>query len=327
MHKTFDKKKFLSQNSIWLVLIAMVIIMGVAQPSFFTVNNLLTLLSGEAVKGILAFGVMFAILSKGIDLTIGASAGLVACITASLVQPADYANAVFPGLGTLPAPLVILIGLAIGAGIGAIYGAIIAYTKIPPFIATLGAQLICRAGAKMYTSRPVSNLTPEFRFLGSAKIGPVPVIILVFFVMFAISAFLLTQTRFGKNVYAIGGNDQAARVAGINVEKNLIMVYVWCSVCAAVAGILLAGRAGSADPANSGLNYELDGIAACVIGGVSFVGGIGKIRGIVIGVLLLRLIFVGLNMASVNQDLIYLVKGGIILFACALDMRKYLVKK
>lgn len=226
MHKTFDKKKFLSQNSIWLVLIAMVIIMGVAQPSFFTVNNLLTLLSGEAVKGILAFGVMFAILSKGIDLTIGASAGLVACITASLVQPADYANAVFPGLGSLPAPLVILIGLAIGAGIGAIYGAIIAYTKIPPFIATLGAQLICRASAKMYTSRPVSNLTPEFRFLGSAKIGPVPVIILVFFVMFAISAFLLTQTRFGKNVYAIGGNDQAARVAGINVEKNLIMVYV-----------------------------------------------------------------------------------------------------
>ena len=107
MHKTFDKKKFLSQNSIWLVLIAMVIIMGVAQPSFFTVNNLLTLLSGEAVKGILAFGVMFAILSKGIDLTIGASAGLVACITASLVQPADYANAVFPGLGTLPAPLVL----------------------------------------------------------------------------------------------------------------------------------------------------------------------------------------------------------------------------
>ena len=103
-----------------------------------------------------------------------------------------------PRSGTLPAPLVILIGLAIGAGIGAIYGAIIAYTKIPPFIATLGAQLICRAGAKMYTSRPVSNLTPEFRFLGSAKIGPVPVIILVFFVMFAISAFLLTQTRFGK---------------------------------------------------------------------------------------------------------------------------------
>ena len=232
MQKTFNTKKFLSQNSIWLVLIVLVIIMSIAQPSFFSVDNLLTLLSGEAVKGIMAFGVMFAILSKGIDLTIGASAALVACITASLVQPEGYANAILPGVGTLPAPLVILIGLALGAGIGAIYGAIIAYTKIPPFIATLGAQLICRAGAKMYTNRPVSNLSEQFRFLGAYRIGGVfPIIIVVFFVMFAISAFLLTQTRFGKNVYAIGGNDQAARVAGINVEKNLILVYIWCSLC------------------------------------------------------------------------------------------------
>ncbi|HBN55458.1 MAG TPA: hypothetical protein DD414_01665, partial [Lachnospiraceae bacterium] len=215
--KSFDFKKFASQNFIWLVLIALVIIMGIAQPSFFSVNNLITLLSGEAVKGIMAFGVMFAILSKGIDLTIGASAGLVACITASLVQPADYANALHPGLGTLPAPVVLVIGLLIGAAIGAVYGALIAYTKIPPFIATLGAQLICRASAKIYTNRPVSNLSESFRFLGSGKIGGFPVIILVFIVMFIISAFLLTQTRFGKNVYAIGGNDQAARVAGINV--------------------------------------------------------------------------------------------------------------
>ena len=108
----------------------------------------------------------------------------------------------------------------------------------------------------MYTNRPVSNLSEQFRFLGAYRIGGVfPIIIVVFFVMFAISAFLLTQTRFGKNVYAIGGNDQAARVAGINVEKNLILVYIWCSLCAAIAGMLLAGRAGSADPANSGLYY------------------------------------------------------------------------
>lgn len=327
MLKSFDKKKFLSQNSIWLVLIVLIIIMSIAQPSFFSVSNMLTLLSGEAVKGIMAFGVMFAILSKGIDLTIGASAALVAVITGSLVQPIDYANAILPGVGTLPAPLVFLIGLALGAGIGAIYGAIIAYTKIPPFIATLGAQLICRAGAKMYTNRPVSNLSEDFRFLGSAKIGNFPIIIIVFFVMFAIAAFLLTQTRFGKNVYAIGGNDQAARVAGINVEKNLILVYIWCSVCAAIAGMLLAGRAGSADPANTGLNYELDAIAACVIGGVSFVGGTGKISGIVLGVFLLRIIFVALNMLSISGNTQYIIKGLIILIACSIDMRKYLVKK
>lgn len=274
MQKTFDKKKFISQNSIWLVLIALVAIMSIAQPNFFSVSNLTTLLTGEAVKGIMAFGVMFAILSKGIDLTIGASAALVACVTASLVQPADYANARFPGLGVLPVPVVIVIGLAIGALLGAIYGAIIAYTKIPPFIATLGAQLICRASAKMFTNRPISNLDEGFRFFGAGKIGGVPVIILVFILMYAISAFLLTQTRFGKNVFAIGGNDQAARVAGINVEVNLIKVYVWCSLCAAIGGMLLAGRSGSADSANSGLNYELDAIAAATVGGTSHTGGI-----------------------------------------------------
>ena len=323
MQKTFNTKKFLSQNSIWLVLIVLVIIMSIAQPSFFSVDNLLTLLSGEAVKGIMAFGVMFAILSKGIDLTIGASAALVACITASLVQPEGYANAILPGVGTLPAPLVILIGLALGAGIGAIYGAIIAYTKIPPFIATLGAQLICRAGAKMYTNRPVSNLSEQFRFLGAYRIGGVfLIIIVVFFVMFAISAFLLTQTRFGKNVYAIGGNDQAARVAGINVEKNLILVYIWCSLCAAIAGMLLAGRAGSADPANSGLNYELDAIAAATVGGTSHTGGICRVSGVLAGILILGVINNGLVMLKVDDNMTNIVKGVIIVGSVVLDMRK-----
>ena len=322
MQKSFDTKKFISQNFIWLVLIVLVIIMSIAQPSFFSVNNLLTLLSGEAVKGILAFGVMFAILSKGIDLTIGASAALVACITASLVQPADYANAKFVGMEPLPAPVVILIGLAMGVIIGAIYGAIIAYTKIPPFIATLGAQLICRAAAKMYTTRPVSNLSEDFRYLGSGKIGPIPIIIIVFFVMFAIAAFLLTQTRFGKNVYAIGGNDQAARVAGINVEKNLILVYVWCSLCAAVGGMLLAGRAGSADPANSGLNYEPDAIAAATVGGTSHTGGICRASGVLCGILILGVINNGLVMLKVDDNMTNIVKGLIIIGSVVLDMRK-----
>ena len=116
--------------------------------------------------------------------------------------------------------------------------------------------------------------------------------------MFAISAFLLTQTRFGKNVYAIGGNDQAARVAGINVEKNLILVYIWCSLCAAIAGMLLAGRAGSADPANSGLNYELDAIAAATVGGTSHTGGICRVSGVLAGILILGVINNGLGYAG-----------------------------
>lgn len=321
MNKTFDRKRFLSQNSIWLILIVLVIVMGIAQPSFFSVSNLLTLLSGEAVKGIMAFGVMFAILSKGIDLTIGASAGLVACITAAFAQPADYANAV-EGIPTLPAPVIFIIGLALGAGIGAIYGAIIAYTKIPAFIATLGGQLICRAGAKIFTNRPVSNLDEAFRYPGNGKIAGIPVIIIVFLIMFAIAAFLLTQTRFGKNIYAIGGNDQAARVAGINVEKNLVLVYVWCSVCAAIGGMLLAGRAGSADPANSGLNYELDAIAAATVGGTSHTGGICRASGVLAGILILGVINNGLVMLKVDDNMTNIVKGMIIIGSVVLDMRK-----
>lgn len=322
MQKTFDKKKFLSQNSIWLVLIVLVIIMTIANPRFFTIDNLLTLLTGEAVRGIMAFGMMFTILSRGIDLTVGASAALVACITASLVQPADYANARFPGLGVLPVPVVILIGLAIGAIIGAAYGAIIAYTKIPPFIATLGAQLICRAGAKMFTQRPISNLDEDFRFFGSGKVAGIPVIILVFILMFIIAAFLLTQTRFGKNVYAIGGNDQAARVAGINVERNLIKVYIWCSLCAAIGGMLLAGRAGSADSANTGLNYELDAVAAATVGGTSHTGGICRVSGVLAGILILGVVNNGLVMLKVDDNMTNIVKGLIIIGSVVLDMRK-----
>ena len=138
--------------------------------------------------------------------------------------------------------------------------------------------------------------------------------------------FILTKTVFGRHVYAVGGNRKAAILSGINTRRVDFLLFVHMGFLSAVAAVCMLSRLASAT-AQAGMEFEMDAIAACVIGGVSFVGGIGKIRGIVIGVLLLRLIFVGLNMASVNQDLIYLVKGGIILFACALDMRKYLVKK
>ena len=317
-----DFKKFISRNSIWLILIILILGVGVAQPKFLSVSNMITLISGESVRGIMAFGVMFAILSKGIDLTIGSSCALVAVITASFSQQADYANKLFPNMKPLPAPLVILIGLLIGAAIGAIYGAIIAYTKIPAFIATLGGQLICRAAAKIYSDSPVSKLTDGYRFLGHAKIGPIPVLIIVFFIMYAVSAFLLTQTRFGKNVFAIGGNDQAARVAGINVEKTTVLVYVWCSFCAALAAILLTGKTGSATPASTGLNYELDAIAAATVGGTSHTGGICRASGVLAGILILGVINNGLVMLKVDDNMTNIVKGIIIVGSVVLDMRK-----
>lgn len=326
MQNTVDRKKFISQNSIWLVLIALIAIVSVFQPKFLSVTNMITLLSGEAVRGIMAFGMMFCICSRGIDLSVGASAVLVAVVSASLVQNADYANRLL-SFGPLPAPLVILAALLFGALIGTAYGALIAYTKIPPFIVTLGTQLICRACAKLYTDRPVSKLSEAYRFLGKGKIGGFPMIIIVFIIMYALAAFLLTQTRFGKNVFAIGGNDQAARVAGINVERTIVGVYAWSAFCAAVGAILLAGRAGSADPANTGLSYELDAVAAATIGGTSHTGGICRVSGVLCGILILGVINNGLVMLKVDDNMTNIVKGIIIIGSVVLDMRKNARKK
>jgi ribose/xylose/arabinose/galactoside ABC-type transport system permease subunit len=314
-------KEFVSQNFVWVVLIILVLIMGIAEPKFFSVNNLRILLSGEAVKGIMAFGIMFAILSKGIDLSPGAVVALVGAITAALAQTPNAANKIL-GIGPLSPILIIAIGVAIGAMIGAVNGCLVAYFAIPPFIGTLGTQLICRALSKIFANRPVSTLSASYRFWGASRIGGFPVIIMVFFVVFIISAILLTRTRFGKNVYAIGGNDKAARVSGINVERNLVKVYIWCSVCAAIGGILLAGRSGSVDPSSSGMNYELDAIAAATVGGTSHTGGICRVSGVLCGILILGVINNGLVMLKVDDNLTNIVKGLIIVVAVILDMRK-----
>lgn len=316
-------KKILSDNIIWVVLVVMVIIMSIANPKFLTIANLRTLLTGEAIKGILAYGVALCILTRGIELTLGASACLVACVTGALVQPIDLATKALPNFGVqVPAIFAILLGLVLGCIIGAANGFVIAYTKMPAFIATTGTQLICRAAAKIFTTRPVSNLSDGYRFLGSGTIGPIPVIVLVFLVILVLATFILKQTRFGKSLYAIGGNDQAARVAGINVEKNLVLTYVWAGFCAGLAGILLAGRAGSADPANSGLMYETDAIAAATVGGTSHTGGICNPIGVLCGILIMGVITNGLVLAGVNDNFTNIIKGLIIIGAVSLDMRK-----
>ena len=314
-------KKFISKNSIWLILIVIVAIVTIIKPVFLTPGNLQTLITTESIKGILAFGIMFAILSKGIDLTPGATVAFVSVICASLAQTADASRKIL-GFGPLPGWLIFLIGIVIGAVIGLIIGAIIAYTKIPPFIATLGGQLILRAASKMYSSIPVSSLSDDFRFFGKGDILGIPMIVIIFVIMFIVSGILLTKTRFGRNVFAIGGNDNAARVAGINVEENLMLVYMWCSICAAIAGVLLAGRTGSADPSTYGLNYELDAIAAATVGGTSHTGGVCRISGVLAGILILGVINNALILMGVDDNMTNIIKGLIIVGAVILDMRK-----
>ena len=225
---------------------------------------------------------------------------------------------------------------------GVFNGFFVAKFKLHPFIVTLGTQLILYSCLLLYVKMgnnggmAISGLDKSYSdFIkgsiisvptGNGTSTPIPNYVWFAILLAAVMWFIWNKTTFGKNMFALGSNEEAARVSGVNVLMTTVLVFALAGAMYGWTGFVEGARVGS-NTANTGLNYELDGIAACVIGGVSFVGGIGKIRGIVIGVLLLRLIFVGLNMASVNQDLIYLVKGGIILFACALDMRKYLVKK
>ncbi len=229
--------------------------------------------------------------------------------------------------------------MAIGALIGCFNGFFVAKFKLHPFIVTLGTQLILYTFLLLYVQQgnnkgmAISNLDPSYTSfvkgsLPFMKVGstPIPNYVIFAVILTAIMWFVWNKTTFGKNMFALGSNEEAARVSGVNVFATTIAVFALAGALYGFTGFIEGARIGS-NTANTGLNYELDAIAACVIGGVSFVGGIGKIRGIVIGVLMLRLIFVGLTMVGVPQDLQYLIKGAIILFACALDMRKYLVKK
>ena len=286
-----------------------------------------------------ALGVGGCIVLTGTDLSAGRIVGLTACISASLLQAVDAASKMWPNLTPPPVLLVLLLAMVIGGAIGAFNGFFVAKYKLHPFIVTLATQLIIYTFLLLYVKAgenngmAISGLDKSYSnfITGSlpfAKINgtPIPNYVWIALICTALMWFIWNKTTFGKNMFALGANEEAARVSGVNVFATNIMVFALAGAMYAVTGFIEGARVAS-NTANTGLNYESDAIAACVIGGVSFVGGIGKIRGIVIGVLMLRLIFVGLNMIGINQDLFYIIKGGIILFACALDMRKYLVKR
>ncbi|MBO7711407.1 MAG: hypothetical protein J6S83_13140 [Lachnospiraceae bacterium] len=312
-------------NSIWVIFVAIFIVASILSRNFLTYRNLTSVLMTESIIGILAVGIMWCILSRGIDLSAGSLVALSSVIVASLSQTPGYSSAMYKGLN-VPVPVAVIAAVALAALFGLSNGLIIAYTKIPPFISTLGTQLICRAAAQLYTNAyPIPELKKSFKFLGQGNIAGFPVIVIIFIIFATISGFMLTQTRFGKNVYAIGGNDNAARVAGINVESNLVRVYLWSGICAGVGGVLLAARAGAGN-SSAGLNYELDAIAAATVGGTSHTGGVAKISGVIAGILILGVVKNIMVLVGVNAYWQQIVKGVIIIVSVVLDMRKNIRK-
>lgn len=227
--------------------------------------------------------------------------------------------------------------IAIGAIVGFVNGFCTAKFNLHPFIVTLSTQLIVYGVLLMYlmlgnnNGQSISGLDAGYTGLIAGSIlsvdgTPIPNYVWYALVITAIMWFIWNKTTFGKNMFAVGSNPEAANVSGVNVKRTIILVFVLAGIMYAITGFIEAARIGS-NTASTGQNYELDAIAACVIGGVSFVGGIGKIRGVIIGVVMLRLIFVGLTFLSIDQNMQYVIKGLIILIACAVDMRKYLVRK
>ena len=329
----------LLNNALIIIMLAVAAYVAITQPSFLAPRSLVNLLSLTAAYLPVALGIAGCIVLTGTALSAGRAVGITACVAASLLQASDAANKMWPNIGTLPIPLVILIVVGIGALIGAFNGFFVAKFKLHPFIVTLATQLILYTILLLYVQQgnnngmAISGLDQGYRnfVVGNPPLLTFGSIQIPNYVIYAVLLtvlmwFIWNKTTFGKNMFALGANEEAARVSGVNVFATTIAVFALAGAMYGWAGFVESARIAS-NTANTGVNYELDAIAACVIGGVSFVGGIGKISGIVIGVIMLRLIFVALPLVGMDQNLQYAIKGGIILFACALDMRKYLVKK
>ena len=334
--KTFWKETLLN-NALYILLVIAIIYTFTQNHQFLSMGSIINIISLSAANIPIACGIAGCIVLTGTDLSAGRIVGLTACISASLLQSMDYATKMFPNWKPFPIPAVILIVMLVGAVIGLVNGFFVARFGLHPFIVTLATQLITYGILLMYimingnNGQPLSGLDQSFKsFVTGSIIGiggvPIPNYVWYAIIIVVIMWFVWNKTTFGKNMFAVGSNPEAANVSGVNVMKTTILVHTLAGAMYGITGFIESARIGS-NQANTGLNYECDAIAACVIGGVSFVGGTGKISGVVLGVFILRIIFQALIFLSISQNLQYIIKGAIILVACAIDMRKYLARK
>ena len=325
---------FLLNNAMFIIIALTIIYIWIREPRFLSIASIINIVNLTAAKLPIALGVGGCIILAGTDISAGRQVGLAACIAAGLQLTA---NKLFPGMAAVPVPVALLAVIVVGAVIGFVNGFCMAKFKVHPFIVTLSTQLIVYGLILMFMQlgtnggQTLSGMSDSYRSFISGKffsVGTtvVPMYVLYSAIITAIVWVIWNKTAFGKNMFAVGSNEDAANVSGVNVTKTIIMVFIMAGMLYALTGFIDAARIASVN-ATTGLNYEADAIAACVIGGISFVGGIGKVSGAIIGVLLLQVIFVGLNFLSVDANLLYIVKGLIILVACCIDMRKYLVRK
>ncbi|MBQ7214426.1 MAG: galactose/methyl galactoside ABC transporter permease MglC [Synergistaceae bacterium] len=332
--KTFSE--FLTNNAILLAMLVLVVVICILQPRFMQIRVALDILTQSSTKLIMALGICFTLLIAGTDLSAGRMVGLAAVISASMMQTATYANRFFPDLPQVAVWMPIVIAIIACMVFGALNGFLVAKYDMHPFIATLAVQVIIYGACSLYfdmppnNSQPIGGIRGDFAQLGQMRLlngvykgfPGISILIPIAIVICIIIWFILNKTVFGKNVYAIGGNREAAVVAGINVFRNIMGIFILASCLYGIAGVLEAARTAGATN-NYGNGYELDAIAACVVGGVSLNGGIGKVGGIIMGVLIFTIIQYGLQFINVSPMWQQVIKGVIIAVAVAIDLTKY----
>ena len=302
----------LGKYGVYIALLVLFVSLSIASSSFLTVTNIFNILKQNSVYGILAVGMTFVIVTGGIDLSVGAIVAMSACFAASLAQDGT----------TTPIFVAILVGVLIGMGCGAFSGFFIAFANIPAFIATLATCTIARGIVYVFTDgRPVTGVSAAYKYIGRASWGPVPVAVVLYAAFLIAGTFLLKYTKYGRHVFAIGGNKQAATVSGIHVKRVEFLVYMISGFCAAFAGLLLSSRIQTGQPAG-GDGYELDAITAAVIGGASLSGGKGSVFGSFIGILVVGILTNGLDLLNVSSYYQQIIKGEIILLAVLADRKK-----
>ena len=307
-----NPKELLQKFGPLLALLLIVAIITVINPSFMTSTNILNVLRQVSISALIAFGMTFVILTGGIDLSVGSTLALTGAVAATMLAS---------GMDPI---LTILAALLLGAILGAINGVIIAKGKVAPFIATLATMTIYRGLTLVYTEgRPVSGLgdSISFQMMGKGYFLGIPVPVVTMILAFLALWFILHKTTFGRRIYAVGGNEGASRLSGINTDRVKIMVYSLTGMLASLSAIILTSRLNSAQP-TAGTSYELDAIAAVVLGGTSLTGGKGWIFGTLVGALIIGVLNNGLNLIGVSSFFQQVVKGVVILIAVLIDRKK-----
>ena len=303
MRSSFGRRQF----GTLIGLLSLCTLLTILTPHFLTVSNLLNITEQTTINAVIAVGMTFVILSGGIDLSVGSIVAFAGVVLGSALQ----AHA--------PIPLAILACVGVGAACGLVNGLLITVGRLPPFIATLGLMSIARGAALLYTDgRPVSGFDQAFRSISTARPLMIPAPVILMAVVYVLSHLLLTRTTFGRYVYAIGGNEEATRLSGVRVQLQKTVVYVLAGVMSAIAAVTLTARLNSAQPI-AGIMYELDAIAATVIGGTSLLGGSGTLVGTLIGSLIMGVLRNGLNLLGISSFLQQVVIGSVIITAVLVD--------